>query len=108
MSQYKIDAGTGQHIGDRKEQQDRVALFAAPKAPGYMMAVLADGMGGLTGGALAAEQVISTAKQTFERFSPLSESVESMLKAIAEEAHTVIKLSAMFAAKQLLCSLVFL
>jgi len=100
MSQYKIDAGTGQHIGDRKEQQDRVALFAAPKAPGYMMAVLADGMGGLTGGALAAEQVISTAKQTFERFSPLSESVESMLKAIAEEAHTVIKLSAMSADKQ--------
>ena len=44
MSQYKIEAGTGQHIGDRKEQQDRAALFAAPKAPGYMMAVLADGM----------------------------------------------------------------
>ena len=23
MSQYKIEAGTGQHLGDRKEQQDR-------------------------------------------------------------------------------------
>ena len=60
MSQYKIEAGTGQHIGDRSEQQDRTALFVAPKAPGYMMAVLADGMGGLSGGSLAAEQVIRT------------------------------------------------
>ncbi|MEN3291666.1 MAG: hypothetical protein V7642_919, partial [Burkholderiales bacterium] len=23
MSQYKIEAGTGQHLGDRQEQQDR-------------------------------------------------------------------------------------
>lgn len=100
MSQYKIEAGTGQHIGDRKEQQDRTALFAAPKAPGYMMAVLADGMGGLTGGALAAEQVIATAKQNFERFSPLTDDIETMLNAIAEEAHTIIKLSAISADKQ--------
>ena len=50
MSQYKVDAGTGQHIGDRTEQQDRVALLSAGKAPGYMMAILADGMGGRTGG----------------------------------------------------------
>ncbi|HYD81496.1 MAG TPA: protein phosphatase 2C domain-containing protein [Paucimonas sp.] len=100
MSQYKIEAGTAQHIGDRKEQQDRVALFAAPKAPGYMMAVLADGMGGLTGGAIAAEQVIQTARQNFERFSPLTDSVETMLETIAEEAHTVIRLSAMSSQKE--------
>ncbi|MGH8808655.1 MAG: serine/threonine-protein phosphatase, partial [Noviherbaspirillum sp.] len=60
MSQYRIEAGTGQHIGDRKEQQDRTALFTAPKAPGYVMAIVADGMGGLSGGAFAAEQVIRT------------------------------------------------
>lgn len=94
MSQYKIEAGTGQHIGDKNEQQDRVALFTAPKAPGYVMAVLADGMGGLTGGAMAAEQVIRTAKLNFESFSPLTESVESMLKTIGEEAHTIITLNA--------------
>jgi PPM family protein phosphatase len=94
MSQYKIEAGTGQHLGDRKEQQDRVALFTAPKAPGYVMAVLADGMGGLTGGALAAEQVIRTAQQNFESFSPLADNVESMIKTIGEEAHTVITLNA--------------
>lgn len=93
MSHYKIEAGTGQHLGDRKEQQDRTALFAAPLAPGYVMAVLADGMGGLSGGALAAEQVIRTAKQAFDHFSPQTDDVGKMLRIIAHDAHTVIKLT---------------
>jgi serine/threonine protein phosphatase PrpC len=99
MNQYKIEAGTGQHIGDRSEQQDRTALFVAPKAPGYMMAVLADGMGGLSGGSLAAEQVIRSAQQNFERFSP-AEEIEAMLETIAREAHTIINLSAFSSEKQ--------
>ncbi len=92
MSAYKIEAGTGQHIGDRAEQQDRVALFGAPRAPGYMMAVLADGMGGARGGSIAAEQAIRTAQQIFESFSPLTDDVEAMLHQIAGEIHTVIRL----------------
>lgn len=100
MSQYKIEAGSGQHIGDRHEQQDRVALFAAPKAPGYMMAVLADGMGGKSGGALAAEQVIRSAQQLFEAFSPLTDQVEDMLHTIARDTHTIIKLSGLSAEKE--------
>lgn len=100
MSQYKIEAGTGQHLGDRQEQQDRVALFAAPKAPGYMMAVVADGMGGLSGGALAADQVIRTAKQAFDSFSPLTDNVQSLLKTLALDAHTIIQLSAISSEKQ--------
>ncbi|MDB5796817.1 MAG: serine/threonine-protein phosphatase [Paucimonas sp.] len=100
MSQYKIEAATGQHIGDRKEQQDRVALFGAPKAPGYMMAVLADGMGGLTGGAIAADQVIHTARQAFDNFSPGSEELEPMLRAIAQDAHTIINLSGISSEKE--------
>ena len=99
MSQYKIEAGTGQHIGDRSEQQDRTGLFVAPKAPGYMMAVLADGMGGLTGGSLAAEQVIRTAQQNFERFSS-TDNIETMLKTIGHEAHTIINLTAFSSEKQ--------
>ena len=65
-----IEACTAQHIGDRKEQQDRVAIFAHPKAKGTLLAVLADGMGGHTGGALAAEQVVHTARQNFEANGP--------------------------------------
>lgn len=100
MSQYKIEAGTGQHLGDRQEQQDRAALFAAPRAPGYIMAVVADGMGGLSGGALAAEQVIRTAKQAFDVFSPQTDDVEKMLEAIARDAHTVIKLTSFSSEKK--------
>lgn len=100
MSQYKIEAGTGQHIGDRQEQQDRVALFAAPRAPGYVMAVLADGMGGLSGGALASEQVIRTAKQAFDLFSPQTDDLPKMLASIAHDAHTIIKLTAISSEKK--------
>ncbi|NEX62603.1 PP2C family protein-serine/threonine phosphatase [Noviherbaspirillum galbum] len=100
MSQYKIEAGTGQHIGDRHEQQDRVALFTSPRAPGYMMAVVADGMGGRSGGALAAEQVLRTAKLAFDQFSPATESVEQLLAGVARDAHTVIKLTAFSTEKQ--------
>ena len=92
MSHYKIEAATGQHIGDKDEQQDRVALFAAPRAPGYMMAVLADGRGAGVGGSQAAEQVIRTARQVFEQFSPLTDDVDTMLGEIAQEAHTMISL----------------
>jgi len=99
MSQYKIEAGTGQHIGDRQEQQDRVGLFAATNAPGYMMAVVADGMGGKSGGALAAEQVVRTAKQLFDDFYPGND-VRALLENILNEAHTVIKLSAVSSEKE--------
>ncbi len=99
MSQYKIEAGTGQHIGDRNEQQDRAGLFAAPKAPGYMMAVVADGMGGKSGGALAAEQVIRTAKQLFEEFGP-DDDVVKVIKNIIHESHTIIQLSGISAEKE--------
>jgi len=93
MSQlYKIEAGTAQHRGDCTEQQDRVALFAALKARGYMMAVLADGMGELSSGGDAAEQVIRTARQNFERFSPSTDRVEALLEVIARDAHIIIKL----------------
>jgi serine/threonine protein phosphatase PrpC len=100
MSRYKIEAGTGQHIGDRKDQQDRAALFAAPRAPGYIMAIVADGMGGMSGGAQAAEQVIRTAKQAFDLFSPQTDDVATMLATLAHDAHTIIKLIAIASEKQ--------
>jgi serine/threonine protein phosphatase PrpC len=93
MNQYKIEAGTGQHIGNRDEQQDRAALFGSPNAPGYMLAVLADGMGGRTGGTIAAEQLIYTSKQLFENFIPHRQSTESLLRTIVHDAHLVIKLN---------------
>lgn len=88
-----VDACAAQHQGDRKEQQDRVAILPHPKRPGVALAVLADGMGGHTGGALAAEQVVHTAKTTLEHFSPSDESAQTMLSNSMKEAHTMIKAS---------------
>src|SRR5690606_38180682 len=58
------------------------------------------GMGGLTGGAMAADQVIHTARQAFEQFSPLTDDVDEMLETIARDAHTIINLSGVSSEKQ--------
>lgn len=57
------------------------------------MAVLADGMGGHSGGSMAAEQVMLTAEQNFHAFKPLHESPEHLLASVVNDAHTVIKLT---------------
>ncbi|HQZ04138.1 MAG TPA: protein phosphatase 2C domain-containing protein [Thauera sp.] len=90
---FSAETCVAMHIGDRSEQQDRVELFAHPKRPGIMMAVLADGMGGHSGGAMAAEQVIIRARQNLEAYAPLHEAPQELLSSIIDEAHTVIKLT---------------
>jgi serine/threonine protein phosphatase PrpC len=90
---FTIETCTAQHIGDRQEQQDRVGLFAHATQKGTLLAVLADGMGGHTGGALAAEQVIQSAKQNFLANLPASANLEEMLGAGIRDAHDGIKLS---------------
>jgi serine/threonine protein phosphatase PrpC len=89
----KIDSCVAQHIGDRKEQQDRAGLFPHPRRGDLLLAALADGMGGHTGGAMAAEQVLHKARGNFEVFYPAEESPRELLKSIIEEAHVVIKLT---------------
>jgi len=88
-----VDATTGTHIGDRKEQQDRVAIIPSKRVKGTALVVLADGAGGYTGGAAAASQVVTTATNLFESFSPKDETPEQLLREIVLEAHTVIKLN---------------
>ena len=58
-----------------------------------LMAVLADGMGGHSGGAMAAEQVLIRARQNFEAYAPAQETPEDLLRSVIDEAHTVIKLT---------------
>lgn len=88
-----VETCAAQHIGDRQEQQDRVGLLPNPKRPGMLIAVLADGMGGHSGGAMAAEQVILKARQNFEDYGPAGETPQELLRSIIDEAHVVVKLT---------------
>ena len=88
-----IDACVAQHQGDRAEQQDRVALVPHPKGGGVALALVADGMGGHTGGVLAAQQVIHTSRNNLEQFSVRDEDPRDMLEASMKEAHMLIKAS---------------
>jgi len=88
-----LDVCIAQHRGDRREQQDRVELLPHPRGGGIVLAALADGMGGHTGGALAAQQVIHTARNNLERFDVRREPALSLLDASLAEAHMLIKAS---------------
>jgi PPM family protein phosphatase len=91
---YRITASTGIHRGDREYQQDQIALIEHPRAKGCMLAVVADGMGGRSGGRKASDQVMLTSTQLFERYSPERDDPPSLLRQLVEEAHVVIKLTA--------------
>ena len=89
----RLDACVAQHQGDRKEQQDRVAIVPHSRVKGVALAIVADGMGGHTGGVLAAEQVVHTARTNLEHFSPSEETTQHLLENSMREAHTMIKAS---------------
>jgi len=97
MNSYKIEAGTAQHLGNRPQQNDRVALMSGARAPGYVLAVLSDGLAGAAG----SEQVLHTAKQLFNDFKPGEhpsvERLEQLLRDIVQETHLVIRMNAVAA-----------
>ena len=99
-SSYRLTAATGLHKGDRPYQQDQVIMLAHPRAKGCVLAVVADGMGGRSGGRAAADQVMMTAKQVFERFSPELDNPEAMLDSIVRESHLLIRLVAISAEQE--------
>jgi len=94
MTTYKIEAGTAQHIGNRPQQNDRVALLTGARAPGYVLAVLSDGIAGSAG----SDQVLHTARQVFDEFKPGDhpslERLGDLLREIVSETHMVMKINA--------------
>ena len=92
---FRLTAATGTHRGDRAYQQDQVQIIAHPRVPGCMLGVVADGMGGKSGGRKAADQVLLTAQQLFERYLPGKDEPAELLRLLVQEAHLMIKLTAL-------------
>ncbi len=94
-SSFRLVAATGIHRGDRPYQQDQVEVIPHPRVQGCLLAVVADGMGGKSGGRKAADQVIMTARQVFDRYVPSKDESAQTLAQLVNEAHLMIKLTAL-------------
>lgn len=98
--QFKVSAAIAEHVGDRTEQQDRVAILTSERNPGTLLAIVADGMGGRTGGRMASDQVVATAANLFRELSERDTTLNDLLRQIASEAHAVIRLTALSSEKE--------
>lgn len=97
---FRLTAATGLHRGDRAYQQDQVGLLMHPRVAGSALAVVADGMGGKSGGRKASDQVLLTAQQVFERFVPGQDDPAALLRQLVVESHLMIKLTAITAEEE--------
>jgi serine/threonine protein phosphatase PrpC len=97
---FRLSAATGLHKGDRAYQQDQIELLVHPRVPGCALGLVADGMGGKSGGRTAADQVVLTARQVFDRFSPTRDDPTTMLTNMLVESHLMIKLTAITAEEE--------
>lgn len=95
-----FSASTGIHQGDRESQQDRVCIFRSIRESNCVLAIVSDGMGGLSGGRKAADQVMFTANQLFKQFNSKTDDPHQLLEQIAQDAHLVIGLTAMASTDQ--------
>ncbi len=77
--------GQALSIGKREEQQDRVGIFHHRDKH---LLVVADGMGGIPKGDLAAQIVVDTAEQAFKKRK--IGNPESLLEAICRQSHETI------------------
>ncbi len=97
---FRLTASTGIHRGDREYQQDQVLLIPHARYNGCVLAILADGMGGRSGGRKASDQVMMTAQQLFDRYDPESDDPCTVLATMVQEAHIVIRLTAITAEQE--------
>jgi PPM family protein phosphatase len=97
---FRISAATGLHRGDRAYQQDQVEIMVHHRIAGCALGVVADGMGGKSGGRKAADQVLLTSRQIFDRYVPADEDAGEMLRQVVTESHLMIKLTAITAEEE--------
>ena len=95
--EFSIAAVAAQHPGDRPEQQDRVAILRSRASDRCVLGLLADGVGGRRGGAMASGQVQMIAEQLFADFQPGPEAGLAFFQSLIDEVSTVLGLSGMTA-----------
>lgn len=83
---FRFETAEVSLLGDREENQDRCA---ADRSNGNVLLVVADGMGGHTGGALAAETAVDSLRQSFAMAAGDVDCREFLRTAI-EKAHDAV------------------
>ena len=89
LAHPKITTHSFSHIGQRDENQDRLAILESPD-DGSRLLVVADGLGGHTGGLLAAETIVATAERCWRNYYP-EQSPEGFLKLLVRECHIAVR-----------------
>jgi len=97
---FRLAAASGLHQADRPYQQDQVLMLAHPRVNGCVMGLVADGMGGRSGGRKASDQVVMTARQLFAKYAPGADSAGALLAQLVNDSHMVIKLTAVSAEQE--------
>lgn len=88
---YRLTVATATHKGDRDYQQDRLEVLQHPYDKGCFLVVVADGMGGTSGGAMASGQAIQSAQDLLAQFDVAKDDPSAMLKQLIVDAHMVIR-----------------
>ena len=84
----RVTAHAFTHIGQRDENQDRLSVLHSPKGSSCLV-VVADGLGGHGGGALAAQTAVETAEQIWHNRKRHIDS-EEFLRSLALECHEAV------------------
>lgn len=92
MGNYRIKLATAIHKGDREYQQDCVRVLQHPYDKQCLLVIVADGMGGRSGGAMASGQVVETGQQLLQQFDVQHDDPNSLLQRLINDAHTVIRM----------------
>lgn len=83
----RVTAHSFTHVGQRDENQDRLSVLHSPS--GSCLVVIADGLGGHSGGALAAQTVIETTEQIWHDRGDRIDS-EEFLRSLALKCHEAV------------------